>query len=251
MEKNTSLEFRIIIPFFNAEKYIEKCIESVKNQTFKNFTVHIFDDCSTDNSFDVAKSVIQNDKRFFLNRNDKNNGALYNIAKGLRFNCKNPSKTVDILIDGDDYLFSDDALLIVYFTYLKTNCLITYGSLLQSGNIIVFGRKYPLKTILKNSYRKDTWTALPLRTFRHDLWLRVKDSDLRNNENFYFSTAWDMAIMFPMLEMAEFRQECITDILYVYNNMNPLCDHRINNTNQKENEETIRKKDPYKKVNFK
>ena len=56
----------------NAERYIKKCIESIKNQTFKDFSVYVFDDCSTDNSFEVAKSIIQNDERFFLKKNEKN-----------------------------------------------------------------------------------------------------------------------------------------------------------------------------------
>ena len=245
-----SIKFRVIVTFFNAEKYIKTCIESIKNQTFQDFSVHIFDDCSTDNSFEVAKSAIYNDERFFLKRNEKNYGALYNIVQGLKFDCEEPNNIINILIDGDDCLFTNDAFQIVYFTYLKTNCLITYGSLLQSSSNLVFGRKYPLQTILKNSYRTDMWLATHLRTFRHDLWLSVKDSDLRNNDGDYYPTTWDMAIMFPMLEMAELRQECISDILYVYNNENPICDYRINSINQKENEEIIRKKTPYKMVNF-
>ncbi|MAO02880.1 MAG: glycosyl transferase [Flavobacteriales bacterium] len=245
-----SIKFRIIVPFFNAEKYIKNCIASIKNQTFKDFSVYLIDDCSTDNSFEVAKSVIENDPRFFLKKNKENYGALHNIVQGLKFNCKNPSNIIDILIDGDDYLYSNIALQIVYFTYLNTNCLITYGTFFQSGNNLVFGRKYPLQTILKNSYRNDLWLASHLRTFRHDLWLKIKDSDLRDKDGAYYPTAWDLAIMFPMLEMAELRQECISDILYVYNNVNPLCDHIINRENQKENELIIRKKPPYKKVNF-
>ena len=88
MLKNFS--FRIVIPFFNAERYIGKCIKSIKSQSFKNFTVHLFDDCSTDNSFEVAKSFINNDERFFLNKNKVNQGALQNIIQGLKFDCYDP-----------------------------------------------------------------------------------------------------------------------------------------------------------------
>ena len=245
------LEFRIIIPFFNAEKFIGKCIDSIKSQTFKKFTVHIFDDCSADNSFEVAKRFINDDERFFLKKNKKNYGALYNIVQGLNVRFKDDTKIVDILIDGDDYLFTNDALQIIYFTYLKTDCLITYGTFLNLGLQKIFGRKYPLKTILDNSYRKDLWRASHLRTFRHDLWLKIEDSDLRDNYGNYLLTAWDLAIMFPMLEMAGLRQECISDILYTYNNLNPLCDHVINLKSQQYNEKIIRNKSPYKLCEFK
>ena len=65
---NLSIEFRIIIPFFNADKFIGKCIDSIKSQTYQKFSVYIFDDCSSDNSFEVAKSFIKDDDRFFLKR---------------------------------------------------------------------------------------------------------------------------------------------------------------------------------------
>ncbi len=245
------IEFRIIIPFFNAEKFIGKCISSIKSQTFQNFKVYIFDDCSTDNSFEVAKSFIKDDERFFLKKNEENHGALYNIVQGLKVSFEDNSKVVDILVDGDDSLHNDDALYLVYITYLRTNCLITYGTFITLKTGRIFGRKYPLKTILSNSYRKEKWLASHLRTFRHDLWLRIEDSDLRDNNGFYFSTSWDLAIMLPMLEMAGFRQECISDILYSYNNLNPLCDHTINYQSQQDNGKKIRNKPTYQLENFK
>tara|TARA_B100000212_G_C27338467_1_gene518002 strand:- start:183 stop:932 length:750 start_codon:yes stop_codon:yes gene_type:complete len=246
MLKNFS--FRIVIPFFNAERYIGKCIKSIKSQSFKNFTVHLFDDCSTDNSFEVAKSFINNDERFFLNKNKVNQGALQNIIQGLKFDCYDPSKIIDIIIDGDDSLYLNDVLALVEFTYLKTNCLITYGTFLQTGGQGKFGNKYPLRTILTNSYRKYPWLASHLRTFRHDLWLNINNDDLKDNNGNYFDTAWDLAIMFPMLEMADIRQEYISDILYCYNNENPLCDHYIHKESQKLNDELIRNKVPYQKI---
>ena len=251
MENNFSIEFRIIIPFFNAEKFIGKCIDSIKSQTYKKFTVHIFDDCSSDNSFEVAKSFINDDERFFLKKNNKNYGALYNIVQGLNVRFKDDTKIVDIIIDGDDYLYTNDALQIIYFTYLKTNCLITYGTFIHLGGEGIFGRKYPLKTILNNSYRKEMWMASHLRTFRHDLWLKIEDSDLRDNYGNYYPTTGDLATMFPMLEMAGLRQECISDILYVYKNVNPICNHFTNLKIQQDNEKLIRNKSPYKPIEFK
>ena len=245
-----SIKFRLIITFFNAERYIKKCIESIKNQTFKDFSVYVFDDCSTDNSFEVAKSIIQNDERFFLKKNEKNHGALHNIVQGLKFDYEKPSNIIDILIDGDDYLFSDNALEIVHFTYLKTNCLITYGTLLQSSNNLVFGRKYPLQTILKNSYRNDMWLATHLRTFRHDLWLNLNSKDLVNKKGEFFSVASDLAIMFPMLEMAGNRQEFISEILYCYNDNNPISDYKIRRKEQILSAKEIRQKKRYKRRIF-
>ena len=52
MEKNL---VSIITPVYNGEKYIEKCIESVLNQTYKNLEMIIVDDGSIDNSENIRK----------------------------------------------------------------------------------------------------------------------------------------------------------------------------------------------------
>ena len=50
-------KFCIIVPIYNGEKYIAKCIESIKNQTYKNFDCIIIDDCSTDSTFNIMMEV--------------------------------------------------------------------------------------------------------------------------------------------------------------------------------------------------
>ena len=49
--KNENPFFSIIMPVYNAEKYVEQSIKSVLNQTFTNFELIIIDDCSKDNSY--------------------------------------------------------------------------------------------------------------------------------------------------------------------------------------------------------
>ena len=127
-KENQQFLFNIIVPVFNAEKYIKKCLNSIIKQSYKNFQVKVVDDCSTDSSYEIASSMCANYKNFDIYRNKRRLGALNNISKLLGLSVKDPSKTIDILIDGDDYLYSGDVLSIIYEKYLKTNCLITYGS---------------------------------------------------------------------------------------------------------------------------
>ena len=49
----------IIIPVYNAEKYIGECLDSVLLQTFQSFEVIVVDDCSTDNSRQIAESYLE------------------------------------------------------------------------------------------------------------------------------------------------------------------------------------------------
>ena len=48
----------VIVPCFNAEKTIERCIKSIINQTYRNFNIIIVDDCSTDNSVSIIRQSI-------------------------------------------------------------------------------------------------------------------------------------------------------------------------------------------------
>ena len=65
----------VIIPMYNAEKYIAQCLESLVKQTFKNFEVIVVNDCSTDNSVaEVKKFEPQFQGRLILKSMKKNSG---------------------------------------------------------------------------------------------------------------------------------------------------------------------------------
>ena len=247
-KKKQELLFNIIVPVFNAEKYLEKCLNSIIKQSYNNFQVKIVDDCSTDSSYEVAAEICSNFNNFDIFKNSRRIGALNNIFEMLSLNIKEPSLTIDILLDGDDYLYSGDVLNIINETYLNTNCLITYGSHLSSKG--VQGKKYPWLIRKFNLYRKYFWYASHLRTFRHDLWMSINPNDFLDKNGQYFSVAWDLAIMFPMLEMAGNRQEFVKDLLYVYNDQNPISDHNIRRKEQILAAKEIRKKNRYSKKNF-
>lgn len=89
----------IIIPVFNASNYIESCLNSVLNQTYKNLQVIIVNDGSTDNSLEVIHQIIQNDSRFTV-ITQENRGCSAAKNRGLE------------LVKGDfvQYLDADDIL---------------------------------------------------------------------------------------------------------------------------------------------
>ncbi len=247
-KENQHFLFNIIVPVFNSEKFIEKCLNSIIKQSYKNFQVKVIDDCSTDYSYELALKICSKHENFQVSKNPRRVGALNNITKLLSLHIEEPSKTVDILVDGDDYLYSGDVLNILHEKYLTTNCLITYGSHLSSKG--VQGKKYPRFVREFNLYRKYFWYASHLKTFRHDLWLSINEKDLTDKNGQYFSVASDLALMFPMLEMAGNRQEFIKDLLYVYNDENPISDHKIRRKEQILAAKEIREKKRYARMNF-
>ena len=65
-EENYKYLFNIIVPVFNAEKYLEKCLNSILKQTYKNFKVKVIDDCSTDSSYELASEICNRNENFYL-----------------------------------------------------------------------------------------------------------------------------------------------------------------------------------------
>ena len=73
----------IIIPIFNAEKYLEKCLISVIQQTYVNLEIILINDGSTDNSLNICQQIQQQDKRIRI-INQENKGASIARLKGIK-----------------------------------------------------------------------------------------------------------------------------------------------------------------------
>lgn len=84
----------VVMTIYNGEKYVKKAIESILQQTFKDFELIVIDDGSTDNSYNIIKGFMDN--RIHLYKNDTNRGVCYSSNRGIglaqgeyiaRFDC--------------------------------------------------------------------------------------------------------------------------------------------------------------------
>lgn len=105
-------EFSIIIPIYNVEKYLERCLNSIKNQTFEDFEVLCVNDGSPDQSQSIIDYFVQEDSRFlsFI----KINGGL---SDARNYGIDRASGKYFIFIDSDDYV--DIHLLEYYHQKIK------------------------------------------------------------------------------------------------------------------------------------
>ena len=92
--------FSVIIPVYNTEKYIYKCLDSLINQTFKDIEIIVVNDCSTDNSKQIIESYKEKDNRIIYIENEVNSGPLVARKNGT---LKSTSKYITY-IDSDDEL---------------------------------------------------------------------------------------------------------------------------------------------------
>ncbi len=90
----------IIVPIFNAEKYIRNCLDSILNQTYNNIEIIIVDDCSTDNSIKICEEY--NSKRIKIYKNTQNHGPSYSRNIGI---LKSLGEYI-MFIDADDIVDS-------------------------------------------------------------------------------------------------------------------------------------------------
>lgn len=105
----------VVIPVYNVEKYIKKCIESVREQSYSNLEIIVVNDGSTDNSLNVCIDSAGNDKRIKIV--SKENGGLSDARNyGMKFCTCN----LITFIDSDDFV-SKDYIKNLYELMIKFN----------------------------------------------------------------------------------------------------------------------------------
>lgn len=115
----------IIIPVYNVEKYLEKCLDSVVNQTFKDFEVICINDGSTDNSLNILKRYAAKDSRFRII--DKENEG---VSKARNIGIETAQGDYIQFIDSDDWI--------------EPNCLeLVYEKISQTdSDMVIFSSRY-------------------------------------------------------------------------------------------------------------
>lgn len=96
----------IIIPNYNYEHTIEKCLNSILNQTYKNYQIIFVDDCSTDNSVAIATQILGGQHKVIQLKQKRYNGGARNEAYLYLDN------DVDYIwyVDSDDWLYDENVL---------------------------------------------------------------------------------------------------------------------------------------------
>jgi glycosyltransferase involved in cell wall biosynthesis len=231
----------VITPFYNAEKYIEKCILSVASQNYSNYLHILIDDCSTDDSYEKAGKVIYNLPeeimcKFILKRKIKNNGALKNQVDSIRLCDK---EDIIILLDGDDSLNNNNDIFDFYNNLYDGSTEFSYGSCWSMvDNIPLIAQPYPESVKKSKTYRnhKFNWNIpyTHLRTFKASLLPYEKFDDQYKNEwGEWFKAGGDAALFYALIEKADPNLiKVVQDIMCLYNDASPLNDYKVNGEEQ-------------------
>ncbi len=234
----------ILTTTYNCENFVERSLLSIMSQRFKDFKCFITDDMSTDKTVDIVKKTIQGDDRFVLIENHCKLHQPGNYDQIIRWRGLDGDE-ICVEVDGDDWLPNSNVFSTINEIYKDPNVWMTSGSFKYHDGRPGFAK--PPQQF--SDVRKQTFTLSHMRTWKSWLWKKIEDSDLKDEDGNFWSVAGDLAFMFPMFEMSgEEHYRFLTDILYIYNESNPINDHKVNMTNVMKTTNKIRNKTPYKKL---
>lgn len=106
----------IVVAVYNAEKTLNKCIESLLNQTYKNIEIILLNDCSKDNSLDICNEYSKANDNVKVISNDRNSGVSNTRNNGI----DNSTGEYICFVDSDDYVESN-YIEVLYYYYQKYN----------------------------------------------------------------------------------------------------------------------------------
>jgi glycosyltransferase involved in cell wall biosynthesis len=212
----------VVIPSYNNVQWYERNLNSVCFQKYSNYRIIYIDDCSTDGTGDLVRAYIAKHKlqnKVMLICNETNCGAMANHYRAAWMCADNE---IIVHLDGDDFFKHNNVLARINREYQNPDVWLTYGQFENhSRGKVGFCRAMPAQVIQANAFREHTWITSHVRTFYAGLFKQIKLSDFIY-EDAYFDMAPDLAMMFPLLELAGKHIRFIPDVLYIYNDVTPL-----------------------------
>lgn len=200
--------FSIIVPVYNVEKYLDKCLASILRQTFKNFECIIIDDGSPDNSNAIIDKYVKLDQRFKV-IHQKNMGisaarnAGLDIAKGEYV----------VFVDSDDYI-ADDYLEKFALKIADTDADIVICGFIEAYKDYEKNKVFAVESteVIKQNILADIWPSY--------VWNKCYKKDLFTNIRFPVGKIFEDILTIPELCLYAQKIVCIPDKLYYYNRQN-------------------------------
>lgn len=207
------MKFSIIIPVYNSAPYLNKCIDSIFNQSYSDFELILIDDGSTDNSYDICKEYAKHHENIIV-VHQENSGPSIARNHGIQI-----SKGDYILfVDSDDWVSKD------YFSVLdkaiKTNPdMVFFGGIHLSDNKRI-KKLYPERNLAGKSNITKFFTDNYYEADSHSCANKVFSSSLikENNISFPLNTVVEEDLIF-ILKAIEYSTKAISisEAIYFYN----------------------------------
>lgn len=221
-------KFKIILNTRNNSEYIEKSLLSLKTQLYTNFECVVIDDFSDDNSVDIIKNTIGDDFRFKLIFNSYRKYSLENRIIGTNLIC-NDDEDIIVILDGDDWFMHNRVLEYLNYVYQNEDVWMTYGQHRFATGDHGVSRYFDSSFI---RVYNDLWNISHLRSYKYWLFKRIDLNDCKQSDGEYFKSAEDVVVLYPLAEMSGEHLYFLPKITYMYNNLSPYNDYKVNPSEQ-------------------
>lgn len=113
---NKNIEVSIVVPIYNVEKYLNRCLDSLVNQTFKEIEIIALNNGSTDSSLDILKDYARNDNRITIIDNEN-----LGVSKARNIGIDKSSGKYIVFVDSDDWI-DINMIEVLHSNITKNNC---------------------------------------------------------------------------------------------------------------------------------
>ena len=131
----------VVTPVYNGEPYLAECIESVLNQTYKNFEYIIVNNCSKDRTLEIAQEYAKKDSRIRIHNNQEFLAVIAN--HNLAFSLISPQAKYCKVVSGDDLIFPECLIQMVELAEANPTAGIIGCYQLSGDHILWQGFRYP------------------------------------------------------------------------------------------------------------
>jgi glycosyltransferase involved in cell wall biosynthesis len=135
----------VVTPVYNGAEFLATCIESVMSQTFKHCEYIIVNNCSTDDTLDIAQKYAQLDRRISVYNNDKFVGVIDNHNNA--FGLMSPAAKYCKVVSADDFIFDDCVRQLVQVAEANPSVGLVGCYQLSGSSVLWQGFEYPRAVI--------------------------------------------------------------------------------------------------------
>ena len=135
----------VIVPVYNCDRYLPKCLDSILSQSYKNIEIICIDDKSTDNSLGICETYSEKDKRIRIIKR-KSNGGL-SCARNMGIDASKGDYIA--FVDSDDWI-DKDFIKVLYENMVDNDADLSVASISYSNIEIPYHGNEDVKVLTKS-----------------------------------------------------------------------------------------------------
>lgn len=201
------LRLSIIIPIYNADQYLKKCLKSIASQSYKNFEVLLINDGSTDNTIHICEEFQIKDSRFKV-FNKKNGGS----SSARNIGIEHAQGEWLYFVDADDELLPECLSVLINHTIKDTELVMCgYNRCNEEGEIIGERNKKVERFLTIYDTIKELYSSEENR-YQGFLWCKLFKKSIINKYNIHFNE--QLYFNEDRLFIIQYLCKCTKDVIY-------------------------------------